>query len=76
MKVVIYTTKDCPWCKKTKTFFRDNNIKYEEKDVGKDSKAAEEMVRISGHQGVSVINVNGEIIVGFDEEKLRKVLDL
>ena len=76
MKVVIYTTKDCPFCKKTKEFFKEHNIKYSEKDVGNDEKAAGEMIKLSGHHGVPVINIEGEIIVGFDEEKLKGALKL
>ena len=76
MKVVIYTTKDCPFCKKTKEFFKEHNIKYSEKDVGEDEKASEEMIKLSWHHGVPVIDVDGEIIVGFDEEKLKEALKL
>ena len=76
MEIVIYTTKDCPFCKRAKEFFKKHNIKYSEKDVGNDEKAAEEMIKLSGHHGVPVINVDGEIIVGFDEEKLKEALKL
>ncbi len=76
MKVVIYTTKTCPWCKKTKEFLNQHNIEYKEIDVGEDKKAAEEMVKKSGHMGTPVIDVDGKIIVGFNEEKLKEVLKL
>ena len=49
MKAVIYTTKDCPFCKKTKEFFKEHNIKYSKKDVGEDKKAAKKMIKLSGH---------------------------
>ncbi|MBI2044256.1 glutathione S-transferase N-terminal domain-containing protein [Candidatus Pacearchaeota archaeon] len=74
--IIVYTTKDCPWCKMAKEFLKSNNISYKEMDVGKNEKAAQEMVRKSGHMGVPVIDVNGNIIIGFDEEKLRKTLKL
>jgi len=76
MKVIIYTTKDRPFCKRTKEFFKEHNIKYSEKDVGKDEKAAEEMIKLSGHHEVPVIDIDGRIIVGFDEEKLKGALKL
>ncbi len=75
-KVVIYTTKDCPWCRKTKEFFKANNVKYSEKDVGSDRKAAEEMIKKSEQQGVPVIDIDGEIVVGFDEDRLREILKI
>jgi glutaredoxin-like YruB-family protein len=76
MKVKIYTTPSCPWCAKTKEFFKQNNVKYEEVDVSANQKAAEEMVEKSGQMGVPVTEIEGKIIVGFDEPKLRKALRL
>jgi len=60
----------------TKEFFRQNNISYEEKDVSVDEKAREEMVAKSGQLGVPVIEIDGKIIIGFDEEKLSKLLKI
>ncbi len=75
-KVTIYTTQFCIWCKKTKEFFKANNIKYIEKDVGRDSKAAQEMINKSGQMGVPVTDIKGKIIVGFDERGLKKALNI
>lgn len=75
-KVVIYTTQSCPWCKKTKEFFKEHDVKFSEKDVGADSEAASEMIEKSGQQGVPVIDAGGTIIIGFDEEGLRKALKI
>ena len=75
-KVKIYTTSTCPWCVKTKEFFKANNVKYSEINVGMDEKARNEMFDKSGQFGVPVIDVNGTIIVGYDKEALKKALDL
>ncbi len=75
-KVVIYTTPECAYCKMTKEFFRQNNISYEEKDVSVDDKAREEMVTRSGQLGVPVIDIDGRIIVGFDEAAMKELLKL
>ena len=75
-KVKIYTTPSCVYCKMTKEFFKQNNIQYEELDVAKDINARGEMIQKSGQMGVPVIEVNGEIIVGFDQPKLKKALGL
>jgi glutaredoxin-like YruB-family protein len=72
----IYTTPGCFWCSKLKQFLKENAIEYEEIDVSRDRKAAEEMLRKSGQAGVPVIEIDGRIIVGFDEEKIRKALGL
>ena len=75
MVVKIYTTTWCPWCKTAKEFFKENKIKFTELNV-ENQEYAKEMVEKSGQTGVPVIDVDGRIIVGFDKEKLKKVLRL
>lgn len=75
-KVLIYSTNTCVFCKKAKEFFKEHKIEFTEIDVGKDIKAAKEMVTKSGQMGVPVIDVNGKIIVGFDKPALMKELKI
>ena len=75
-KVIIYTTVWCPWCKRTKEFFKKHKIKFEERDVEDDPKSAEEMVKKSGQSGIPVTDIEGKIIIGFDEPALRKELGI
>ena len=72
--ITIYTTPTCVFCKMTKEFFGQNNVEYQEKDVSVDMSAREEMVQKSGQLGVPVTLVDGEIVVGFDQERLSKLL--
>ena len=76
MKVTVYSTALCPWCKKVKNFLKENNIEFSEIDVGEDSSAVDEMIKKSGQMAVPVTEVDGKIILGFDEEKLKGVLNL
>ena len=76
MDVTIYTTTTCPWCRKTKEFFSKNKVKYREINVAEDQEAAQEMIKKSGQTGVPVSVIDGEVIVGFDEPRLRKALKL
>jgi len=76
MKVTVYSTEGCPWCKKVKAFLTDHKVKFTDKDVAADPKAAQHMIKISGQQGVPVTDIGGNIVVGFDEGKLKKMLDL
>lgn len=76
MTVVIYTTPTCIWCKKTKEFFKENKINFKEIDVSSNQKAAKEMIEKSGQSGVPVINVDGKIIIGFNESELKKALKI
>jgi len=75
-KVLIYSTNTCVFCKKAKEFFKEHKVEFTEIDVGKDIKAAKEMVAKSGQMGVPVIEVNGKIVVGFDKPALMKELKI
>lgn len=75
MKITVYTTVGCAYCKMAKEFFKRNGISYEEKDVSDDA-AREEMIGKSNQLGVPVIDIDGQIVVGFDEEKLSELLKI
>lgn len=75
-KVKIYSTPACPFCMMSKKFLKENNIDFEDIDVSTDQAKAQEMVQKSGQMAVPVIDIDGEIIVGFDKEKIRKALGL
>ena len=74
--VLVYTTATCPWCIKVKEFLKKNKIAFSEKDVAEDMDAAKEAVEKSGQRGVPIIDIDGEIVVGFDEAKLKKLLKI
>jgi len=75
-QVTIYTTPSCVYCRMAKEFFKKNNVAYEEHNVAEDDRAREEMVKKSRQLGVPVIDVNGEIFVGFDQKGLKKALGI
>lgn len=75
-KVTIYTTPTCHFCDMAKKFFKENNVKYESVDVTKDPMKAQEMIEKSGQMGVPVIDVDGEIVIGFMKERLKKLLKI
>ena len=74
--VVMYTTPTCVYCKVAKEFFQTHNVQYEEKDVVQDEQAREDMIQKSGQLGVPVIEVNGEIVIGFDKARLSELLGI
>ncbi len=76
MEVLVYSTPTCPWCIKVKEFLKSHNIEFEDFDVSKDEKLAEELVKKSGQRGVPVTDIDGKIIIGFNEEKLKEALNL
>ena len=73
-KILIYSTPTCPYCKMTKQFLAQNNIIFEDIDVSVNETATEEMIRKSGQMGVPVIDIDGEIIIGFDKERIKEKL--
>lgn len=75
-KVKIFTTPSCVYCKMAKEFFKNNKVAYEEKDVMKDMDARNEMIQKSGQMGVPVIDIDGKVIVGFDQGRLKELLSL
>jgi len=74
--VKIYSTPTCPWCIRVKQFLKDNNVAFEDYDVATDQLRADEMVKKSGQMGVPVLDIEGEIIVGFDKERIKAALGL
>ena len=76
MAITLYSTEFCPWCHKTREFFKAHKVRFKEIDVGNNVKAAQEMIRRSGQQGVPVVNINGEIVVGYDEDRLKRLLKI
>ncbi len=74
--VKVYSTSTCPFCIRAKQFLKDNNISYENLDVSSNEALGEEMVKKSGQMGVPVLDIDGEIIVGFDKERIKKTLGL
>lgn len=74
--VIIYSTPTCPWCTKVKDYLDSKSISSEVHDVSKDREKAIEMIEKSGQQGVPVLDIEGEIIVGFDQDKIDSLLGL
>jgi len=75
-QVKVYSTPTCPYCIRAKQFLKDSNIQFEDTDVSSNQQAAEEMIQKSGQMGVPVLDIGGEIIVGFDKERIKQALGL
>jgi len=74
--VKIYSTSTCPYCTMAKDFLKKNNIPFQDMNVGVDQAAAKEMTDKSGQMGVPVLDIEGEVIVGFDKEAIIKALGI
>ncbi len=73
-KVIVYSTPTCPYCLYAKEYFKQNNVSFEDIDVTKDRTKAQEMIMKSGQMGVPVIDIDGNILVGFQPDAFDSLL--
>lgn len=71
--VTIYTTPTCHFCHAAKDFFKENGIAYTEHDVAADADKRTEMVELTGQMGVPVIRIGDDVVIGFDEERVKSL---
>jgi glutaredoxin-like YruB-family protein len=74
MKIKVYSTPTCPYCKLVKDYLKEQTIAFTEMDVSQDNDAIQKMVKLSGQMGVPVIDINGQIIVGWNKNALEEVI--
>lgn len=74
--VTIYSTPTCHFCHAAKEFFKENNIAFTDYDVSSDAEKRAEMVQKSGQMGVPVIFIDSDMVIGFDEYKVKKLLNI
>ena len=75
-RVRVFTTIACPYCFTLKEFLKEKGIEFEEIDVSKDEKARDEMIKKSGRLEAPIVEIDGQIVVGFDKEKIVKLLHI
>jgi len=75
-KITAYTTQSCPHCIRLKEFLTEKGVEFENVDVSSDSAKADEMVKKSGQMGVPVVEIDGEITVGFDKDAISQKLGI
>jgi glutaredoxin-like YruB-family protein len=72
--VTIYSTPTCHFCHMAKDFFAANNVEFTDNDVSTDLEKRQEMIEMTGQMGVPVIRIDDDVIVGFDEDKVKELL--
>lgn len=73
-RVKLYSTSTCPSCNMAKEFLKGQKVEFEDVDVENDEEAVKEMVQKSGRTALPVIDIDGQIIVGFDKVAIVKAL--
>lgn len=75
-QVTIYSTPTCHFCQAAKEFFKENNVEYQDLNVAEDTEKRQEMIEMTGQMGVPVIKIEDDIVVGFDEGKVKELLGI
>lgn len=75
-KIRIFSTPSCPYCVTLKEFLKQHDFAFEDLDVSVDAQAREEMIQKSQQMGVPVVEIDGQIIVGFDKKKIVQLLNI
>jgi glutaredoxin-like YruB-family protein len=74
--VTVYSTPSCSWCNRLKQHLRRNRIRFTDIDVSRDQSAAQELMSRTGQTGVPQTNIAGEWIVGFDQARIDRLLNI
>ncbi len=74
--VTIYSTPTCVYCNMAKNFFKANSVAFTEHNVASDLAKRKEMIDKTGQMGVPVIDTGTEVIVGFDEDRIKASLGI
>jgi glutaredoxin 3 len=74
--IIIYSTPTCPYCVKVKEYLKSKDISYTDYDISKDRSKVDEMMKKSGQMGVPVIDIDGNIILGFDKNAIDSALGM
>lgn len=73
--VTIYSTPSCHFCHAAKEYFTEHNVAFTDHDVAADQEKRKEMVDMTGQMGVPVIRIGDDVVVGFDEAKVKELLE-
>lgn len=73
-QITVYTTNSCPYCVMMKNYLKDQGLPFKEVNVQQDQRAANKLVATTGHLGVPQTEVNGQWVLGYDPEKIMKLI--
>jgi len=75
-RVTVYSGPGCPACGQLKNYLRQHGVAFREVDISRDQHAAEKIARRSGMMAVPQTDINGRLVVGFDQAKLDRLLGI
>ena len=75
-EVTIYSTPVCHYCQAAKEFFSEHDIAFNDVNVAEDAEKRQEMIEMTGQMGVPVIRIGDDVVIGFDEGKVKELLGM
>ncbi|MBP2650538.1 MAG: glutaredoxin-like protein, YruB-family [Firmicutes bacterium] len=72
--ITVYTSTDCPWCKKTKDYLKLKQAEFTEINVETDLAGRSELLALTNQLNIPVLKINDQVITGFDREKIDEQL--
>jgi len=75
-KIIIYSTPTCPYCDMAKDYLKEKGFEFSIIDVASNVDEAKKMVEKTGQMGVPVLEIDGQIVIGFDKNKIDELLNI
>ena len=75
-RIKIYSSPTCPFCYVLKNYLKEKGFEFEETDISKETAKREELIKKTGLATLPVVEINGQLIVGFDKKKIDEVLKI
>lgn len=75
-RVKVYTSPICTYCHTLKEFLKEKNIIFEEIDIAENEEARDYIIEKTGKMEAPIMEIDGEVVVGFDKEKISKLLNI
>jgi glutaredoxin len=79
-KVLMYTLSTCPWCRKTKQFFKDKNIPFDfvDYDVASDEeqdRIVADMRKHTSHISFPYVVIDDKVVQGYNPDKYEELIN-
>lgn len=75
-EVFVFSSPDCPYCKRAKEYLSGKGVKYTNLDISSDQKIYKEMLAVSGQDHIPVLVIKGRVIVGFEPALIDQALSM
>jgi len=73
-EVVVYTTSWCGWCRKTIAYLTEQGVPFENRDIEAEDMWREELLEKTGGTSIPVVEIDGQIIRGYDPGRMAQLL--